>query len=86
MSAVCSDAVAGAAGLEPANGGVKVRCVTTSPRPFVVVRRTLSRPGNGGSPRARGKNNGIGISPNPAVYGVGKGTRTLDTRNHNPVL
>ena len=25
--------MAGAAGLEPANGGVKVRCVTTSPRP-----------------------------------------------------
>ena len=22
----------------------------------------------------------------PPIYGVGKGTRTLDTRNHNPVL
>ena len=37
--------VAGAAGLEPANGGVKVRCVTTSPRPYVVlVRLTASLP------------------------------------------
>ena len=31
--------VAGAAGLEPANGGVKVRCVTASPRPYVVLVR-----------------------------------------------
>ena len=29
---------------------------------------------------------GIGITPNPFYHGVGKGTRTLDTRNHNPVL
>ena len=37
--------VAGAAGLEPANGGVKVRCVTASPRPYVVlVRLTVSLP------------------------------------------
>ena len=40
----CSDAVAGAAGLEPANGGVKVRCVTASPRPYVVARLTVSLP------------------------------------------
>ena len=36
--------VAGAAGLEPANGGVKVRCVTASPRPYVVVRLTVTLP------------------------------------------
>ena len=35
---------------------------------------------------AGGKNGGIGMFPNPAICGVGKGTRTLDTRNHNPVL
>ena len=29
---------------------------------------------------------GIGKNPNPFLSGVGKGTRTLDTRNHNPVL
>ena len=31
---------------------------------------------------------GIGTNPNPFSFfrGVGKGTRTLDTRNHNPVL
>ena len=34
-----------------------------------------------------GKEKGIGITPNPfSPCGVGKGTRTLDTRNHNPVL
>ena len=27
-----------------------------------------------------------GFCPAFALYGVGKGTRTLDTRNHNPVL
>ena len=36
--------VAGAAGLEPANGGVKVRCVTASPRPYVVARLTVLCP------------------------------------------
>ena len=29
---------------------------------------------------------GIGITPNPRYRGVGKGVRTLDTRNHNPRL
>ena len=125
---VCSDAVAGAAGLEPANGGVKVRCVTTSPRPYVVLVRltgSLPRkresslrsaprplwiasaslgcapifrgtrspappvrlaPGKRGREAHGGKTDGIGMFPNPVVCGVGKGTRTLDTRNHNPVL
>ena len=32
------------------------------------------------------KSSGIGITPNPRFRGVGKGVRTLDTRNHNPVL
>ena len=32
------------------------------------------------------KSKGLGLSPNPLLSGVGKGTRTLDTRNHNPVL
>ncbi len=41
--------VAGAAGLEPANGGVKVRCVTASPRPYVVARLTVSRPRGAGT-------------------------------------
>ncbi len=114
------EAVAGAAGLEPANGGVKVRCVTASPRPYVVARLTVSRPRKAGTlgafagssfspatrcaglaaegPGSHGsrfrvpakrdvwKNGGIGMFPNPAICGVGKGTRTLDTRNHNPVL
>ena len=29
---------------------------------------------------------GTGMNPIPPCCGVGKGTRTLDTRNHNPVL
>ena len=29
---------------------------------------------------------GLGLLPIPFYHGVGKGTRTLDTRNHNPVL
>ena len=34
-----------------------------------------------------GKETGIGTSPNPRSFsGVDKGARTLDTRNHNPVL
>ena len=37
-----SSDVAGAAGLEPANGGVKVRCVTASPRPYVVLLRLMA--------------------------------------------
>ncbi len=50
----------------------------------VVARLTFSLPHRRES--SRGKTDGIGICPNPVVCGVGKGTRTLDTRNHNPVL
>ena len=33
------------------------------------------------------KRSGIGIGSQSLIFcGVGKGTRTLDTRNHNPVL
>ena len=34
----------------------------------------------------REKERGPGLFPIPLFCGVGKGTRTLDTRNHNPVL
>ena len=37
-------------------------------------------------PNIGAKTTGIGITPNPRFRGVGKGVRTLDTRNHNPVL
>ena len=37
-------------------------------------------------PNIGAKSTGIGITPNPRFRGVGKGVRTLDTRNHNPVL
>ena len=62
--------LAGMAGLEPANEGVKVPCLTTWLHPY------------------KGKEIGDRDSiPDPCSFcGVGKGTRTLDTRNHNPVL
>ena len=46
----------------------------------------LAPEGAGSFARPSGKTDGIGMFPNPVVSGVGKGTRTLDTRNHNPVL
>ena len=69
-----TDEVAGMAGLEPASEGVKVPCLTTWLHPYI---RGDKRTGKG---RSR--------SSGPPAYkcGVGKGTRTLDTRNHNPVL
>ena len=60
-------AVAGTAGLEPADEGVKVPCLTTWLRP-------------------NGKETGDRGNPDPLLSGVGDGTRTHDTRNHNPVL
>ena len=61
--------VAGMAGLEPANEGVKVPCLTTWRHPCVE------------------RDEGPGHSRSLISFcGVGKGTRTLDTRNHNPVL
>ena len=61
--------MAGMAGLEPADVGVKVPCLTTWRHPCVEKER------------------GTGITPNPSSScGVGNGTRTHDTRNHNPVL
>ena len=61
--------VAGMAGLEPADEGVKVPCLTTWLHPCVE------------------RDEGPGHSRSLISFcGVGKGTRTLDTRNHNPVL
>ena len=60
--------MAGTAGLEPADEGVKVPCLTTWRRPNVVKV-------------------GDRDDPDPLLFsGVGDGTRTHDTRNHNPVL
>ena len=68
--AVCSDDVAGMAGLEPANAGVKVPCLTT-----------WLHPNMGREARA-----GADAPALSHKYGVGNGARTHDTRNHNPVL
>ncbi len=62
--------MAGMAGLEPANAGVKVPCLTTWLHPKM-----------GGGAKGRSGRSG----PQPR-YGVGNGARTHDTRNHNPVL
>ena len=59
----------GVAGLEPADEGVKVPCLTTWRHPCVGR-----------------KNRDWDFSQSLFLSGVGKGTRTLDTRNHNPVL
>ncbi len=61
--------MAGAAGLEPTNEGVKVPCLTAWLRPRL----------NG--------TKGPGVTPIPSfLCGVGDGTRTHNTWNHNPVL
>ena len=65
--------MAGMAGLEPANAGVKVPCLTAWLHPSI----------EGETGEEQGTENNL----NPlSINGVGKGTRTLDTRNHNPVL
>ena len=65
--------MAGMAGLEPANAGVKVPCLTT----WLHPNRTGSKAG--GPERT--------LRPSALrAYGVGDGTRTRDTRNHNPML
>ena len=65
--------MAGMAGLEPASEGVKVPCLTTWLHPYIA----RDEKSEGLEPQLR---------PLRLCYGVGKGTRTLDTRNHNPVL
>ena len=65
--------MAGVAGLEPANAGVKVPCLTTWLHPNL----------------AGSKSKGPERTLRPfclEIYGVGDGTRTRDTRNHNPML
>ena len=64
--------MAGMAGLEPADAGVKVPCLTTWLHPSIG--------------RFEWEDKGLEYNPIPCPFGVGKGTRTLDTRNHNPVL
>lgn len=64
--------MAGMAGLEPANAGVKVPCLTTWLHPNLA-----------------GKSVGPERTLRPfrlEFYGVDDGTRTRDTRNHNPML
>ena len=66
--------MAGMAGLEPADAGVKVPCLTTWLHPSIGRLEW-------------GKDKGLeDCFQSLVLFGVGKGTRTLDTRNHNPVL
>ena len=65
--------MAGMAGLEPANAGVKVPCLTTWLHPNIAGSKAKGRSGRSG-PSAL------------SLYGVDDGTRTRDTRNHNPML
>ncbi len=66
-AAFAAGGVAGTAGLEPADEGVKVPCLTTWRRPNRI-------------------RNGDRGRPDPRFSGVGDGTRTHNTWNHNPVL
>ena len=61
------------AGLEPANAGVKVPCLTAWLHPMIAKSKAKSRSGRSGPLALRS-------------YGVDDGTRTHDTRNHNPML
>ena len=66
--------MAGVAGLEPANAGVKVPCLTAWLHPNIAgISKTE------GPERTRS-------GPSALTYGVGDGTRTRNTWNHNPVL
>ena len=67
--------VAGTAGFEPANVGVKGRCLTAWRRPHIRHSKQLYP-----------KDNALRLQRVTGLYGVGKGTRTLDPRNHNPML
>ena len=66
---VCSNDVAGMAGLEPA----------------MRESKSLALP-LGYTPISKGESRSRSSGPSASKCGVGKGTRTLDTRNHNPVL
>ena len=70
-----SAVMAGTAGFEPANVGVKGRCLTAWRRPRIRLLET-----------ALPKDNALRSQRVTGLYGVGKGTRTLDPRNHNPML
>ena len=69
--------MAGMAGLEPAMRESKSRALTAWLHPIIV------RLGQRGMEKAKGRSRSSGPS---AMSGVGEGTRTLDTRNHNPML
>ncbi len=69
--------MAGMAGLEPAMRESKSRALTAWLHPIIV------RLGQRGMEKAKGRSRSSGPF---AMSGVGEGTRTLDTRNHNPML
>ena len=69
--------MAGMAGLEPASEGVKVPCLTAWLHPYIMDQ---------GMPETRFRAGTEAPALSLIAYGVGKGIRTLDTRNHNPVL
>ena len=68
--------MAGTAGFEPANVGVK------RPMPYRLATPPYSFARNSRYP----KDNALRSQRVTGLYGVGKGTRTLDPRNHNPML
>ena len=69
--------MAGMAGIEPAMRESKSRALTAWLHPIIV------RLGQRGMEKAKGRSRSSGPF---AMSGVGEGTRTLDTRNHNPML
>lgn len=79
--------MAGVAGLEPTNDGIKIRCLTDLAIPLYIY-FLFSMAGVAGFEPTITESESVALplGDTPKVYGVENGIRTHDLRNHNPTL
>ena len=78
--------MAGVAGLEPTNDGIKTRCLTTWLYPNNVLQMVRKERLELSRREALEPKSSVSTNSTTPASGVGDGARTRDNRNHNPGL
>ena len=80
--------MAGVAGLEPTNDGIKIRCLTDLAIPlYIFILFSMAGVAGFEPTITESESVALPLGDTPKViYGVENGIRTHDLRNHNPTL
>jgi hypothetical protein len=78
--------MAGVAGLEPTNDGIKTRCLTTWLYPNNILQMVRKERLELSRREALEPKSSVSTNSTTPASGVGDGARTRDNRNHNPGL